>query len=1164
MPAPENAKPPKALFDEEIYADLVETLFDTTGTLIAGILAGLLAPAIAWLSTGETVYVALTGVMAAIALFRMALLFSHNRASIASRRNNARTWELLYTIGAIGFMAGIGLSAALLFTRHHSEMISYYGVVIMTGVTGVLASRNAGRPRIVMWQVAATCGPLAISILVNFSVWYWGLSLFLIFGAISVISTTKFLHGHLESALRNGLDANFHRKRFGLALNSMSHGLCMGDASLQVSVVNNRVTEFFGSVAPSTPERLEVIAEGIGQNAGLSAREIEQFVDQWRKHAAMPHASVFSQDIGERVFDFRCEPAEAGGFVTVIEDVTTQRSVVREIERLAHFDCLTDLPNRHQFQKQLEEGMNAASVGENQLTLLKIDLDRFKEVNDTLGHAAGDDLLRAVAARLRHETRRTDTVARFGGDEFCILIPPNATPINAEEVAERIIRALRKPYMIEQHVIVIDASIGIASAPRDTTTAEGLMRFSDLALYRAKSAGRGRVRTFQTSMLDALEKRRQTEDDLRFAIERDELVLYYQPIIDVRKRRLTCCESLMRWRHPTRGLVPPLEFIPIAEDTGLIVTLGEWAIRRACRDALAWPDEMRVAVNLSPRQFQQKNLVQMIQNAVSDSGLAPERLEIEITELTLMQDTQDVARKLDELVGLGVRLSLDDFGTGYSSLGYLNRFPVDKVKLDRSFTLRLADSPKTQAIVGAISTLARELDIELVAEGVETNEQLAQLAMKNVYLILRLPVQPSLASGRIRAPDVAVGYAARTRACGVSLTGRAILPISRTVLTADDDRRRTPHRGLQQSFELGREPEIDRRVRSLRFGAHHGAAGVGRLADRYIERNFAQEGRAHCLRVAPRAAVRENVAALTATRTQEIAHVLDDAENGRLDLLEHGDGPPRVEQGQILRRGDDHRPGQRHLLRQGELHVAGARRHVDDERVQFAPLRLAEHLHQRLRHHGAAPDHRHFLVDEKADRHDLYAIGLERNHLAVLDLRFARQAEEARRRRAVDVGVEQAHAPALRRKPQRKIGGGRRFADAALSRRDGDDETYVFHCRDHSPARRRRMGVVVSMGVVVPMTGRRLGFRGGALGGKRDIGLFDAGDALDGAFRGEADLFPCPGLPAIADDRDKSLGAGHRNPAHCPRRRERRAARSRNALERLQDIRFIRHGRNPP
>jgi diguanylate cyclase (GGDEF)-like protein len=721
--------------DDDIYADLVDTLFDTTGTLVTGICAGLLAPVIAWLSTGESTYLALTMLMLGIAAYRIHILVSHNRTPVAERRRDAKTWEFRYTVGAIGFMAAIGVSAALLFTYHHNEMISYYGVIIMTGVTGVLASRNAARPQIVAWQVMGTCMPLAITVLFNFSVWYWGLTLFLVFGAFSVISTTKFLHGHLESALRNGLDANIHRKRLGLALNSMSHGLCMGGANGEVTVVNHRVFEFFGIVAATTPIRLEAIASSIGKGSGMTEAETRGFAERWKHQATLERACVFSQQIGDRIFDFRCEPADAGGFVTVIEDVTEQRLALREIERIAHYDDLTGLPNRSHFQSRLKRDLRQIAKRGKKLALLSIDLDHFKEVNDALGHSIGDQLLVSVAARLRQCVQTTDMVARFGGDEFCVLLKPSDSLGRVEVIAQMILDSIRQPYVIDNHTILIGASIGLARAPRDAMTAEALFKCGDLALYRSKSAGRGAAVWFEPRMQEALLTKRRIETELRSALINDELVVYYQPIIDSRNERVTCLEALVRWRHPERGLVSPAEFIPVAEETGLIVELGEWVLRRACLDARSWPPHVRVAVNLSPRQFQQNDLATKVRATLQAAGLEADRLELEITETALLQETQDVTRKVGELDRLGVRLSLDDFGTGYSSLCHLDRFPVKKVKIDRSFTRQMIDSAKTRAIVEVVELLASKLDIELVAEGVETQAQLACLAARNIFLI---------------------------------------------------------------------------------------------------------------------------------------------------------------------------------------------------------------------------------------------------------------------------------------------------------------------------------------------------------------------------------------------------------------------------------------------
>jgi diguanylate cyclase (GGDEF)-like protein len=719
----------------EIHRDLVETLFGTPGSFVAGLFGGLLSPGLAWLLTGDQVYAYLMIVMLGWAAFRAHLLITHIRTPVEERRRDARSWEIRYAIGGIGFMVVIGVTAAILFATHRDEISAYYGVVIMMGCAGALAGRNAGSPPIVFGQMVALCGPLTFAALFYAEKEYWGLALIFVLVSVSVKSTTKFLHAHLESALRNGRDANIQRRRFKSALNSMSHGLCMGNGDKTLTVVNHRLVDFFGLDPDANPQKLSALAAAIAEKANMPLDDRRAFVEQWESHAALPKTSVFSRELGDRIYDFRCEPADNGAFVTVVEDVTEQRRAAREIERIAHFDTLTSLANRFQFQQRLERDLRYIRKRELFLALLSIDLDQFKEVNDTLGHSIGDLLLRAVADRLRECVRSVDMVARFGGDEFCVLMHPTAQMPPADALAQRIIDTLSRPYQIEGHTIVIGASVGLCVAPRDASTAEGLLKSGDLAMYNAKAAGRRQARWFDTAMEDALLNKRRIERDLREALRTDALDIHYQPIFDVRDQSVSTCEALARWRHPQLGLVSPGVFIPIAEETGIIVELGEWVLRNACRDARRWPGMSRIAVNFSCKQFQQPDLVARVEEALAASGLEPARLEVEITESTLMQDTEDAGAKIADLRALGVRLSLDDFGTGFSSLAYLNRFPVDKVKLDRSFVLELVRSPKALAIVGAVAQLTQDLGVELVAEGVETCEQLALLRSKNVHLI---------------------------------------------------------------------------------------------------------------------------------------------------------------------------------------------------------------------------------------------------------------------------------------------------------------------------------------------------------------------------------------------------------------------------------------------
>jgi diguanylate cyclase (GGDEF)-like protein len=716
--------------EPEIYADLVETLFDTTHTLVTGILSGVIVPLIAYLSTGEARFLPFVLLLALVGVYRLIVLRSHQRTPIATRRRQAARWERRYAIGAIGFMTLLGVSVAVVFQKHHGEMISYYAVIIMAGVTGNLASRNAARPNIVFWQVIGTCAPLVLTLLLTFPPPYWGVSTFLVFGAFSVLRTTKVLHGHLASALSNGLDASAQRQKFSVALDSMTHGLCMGDAGLNISVINRRVIDFFGETAVA-PISLGSLAQVIGRNTQMSRESAEELLQNWVRHAVTPEATVFTQRIGDRYFDFRCEPA-GEGFVTVIEDVTTKERALREIERIAHYDEVTGLPNRYRFQQALAGEL--ARLGQTGLTaaLLMIDLDRFKEVNDTLGHPVGDALLAEVGRRLGACAPPPHLVARLGGDEFCVLL---RAARNAPPVANRILEALKQPFLIDGQRVTISASIGIAAGPDDADTPSSLLRCADLALYRAKMRLRGAYVCYVPQLQAEMREKRAIEEELREALIRDEITVFYQPIVDSRYGVIVAMEALLRWRHPQRGLVSPASFIPIAEETGLILDLGAWVLRRACQDAVGWPPEIRVAVNLAPRQLQETGLVEEIAVALARSGLAPDRLELEITETALLASTGNIDEQLAAIVGLGARLALDDFGSGYSSLSYLNRLPVKKVKIDQAFSREAHRSPKTQAIIGAISTLAQDLGLDLVAEGVETHEQLAFMARKNIFLI---------------------------------------------------------------------------------------------------------------------------------------------------------------------------------------------------------------------------------------------------------------------------------------------------------------------------------------------------------------------------------------------------------------------------------------------
>lgn len=410
----------------------------------------------------------------------------------------------------------------------------------------------------------------------------------------------------------------------------------------------------------------------------------------------------------------------------VATDITSTKLAEDRVAHLAHFDSLTDLPNRVLFNQSLQRSI-ARLHKDQKLAVLYVDLDNFKTVNDTLGHGAGDLMLKAVANRLENAIGVEDVVARLGGDEFAISLRNIQSGAEAKRNASRIIQQLSKPIMIEGQPVRSGASIGIALCPGAATDADDLLKYSDIALYHAKANGRGCVSLFEEAMGTAFQDRRNIEMDLRSALQNDELELYYQPLVNIETSETIGYEALLRWHHPKKGMVMPNMFIPVAEETGLIVQLGEWVLRSALQELRHWPEHLSVAVNLSPSQMRSPNLMPTIVNALAATGVAPNRLELEITESVLMSDSQHNVDILHKIRGLGVRIALDDFGTGYSSLNYLRSFPFDKIKIDRCFVEDVDSREDCRAIIRAVTGLASSLGMVTTAEGVERNGQLDQL-----------------------------------------------------------------------------------------------------------------------------------------------------------------------------------------------------------------------------------------------------------------------------------------------------------------------------------------------------------------------------------------------------------------------------------------------------
>ncbi|HZP75527.1 MAG TPA: EAL domain-containing protein [Pseudolabrys sp.] len=515
-------------------------------------------------------------------------------------------------------------------------------------------------------------------------------------------------------------------RRLDAALDNMSQGLCLFDAQQRLEVVNRRFFEIFGlprdKIVPGVTFR-EILELSVAKNHPPGKDVDDYLAERTAFMRENPTGTRFLDLKDGRVIACVHTPSGGSGWVATYEDVTERRTAEAKIIHMARHDALTNLPNRVLFRERMEEALSRDET----FAVQFIDLDRFKSVNDTLGHPIGDALLCAVTKRLQTAVRGSDMVARLGGDEFAI-VQMGAAPSEATELAARIIETLSAPFEVRGHQVVIGASVGIAMAPTDGSEPDQLLRNADMALYRAKSDGRGTYHFFQPEMDAQLQARRGLELDLRKALAEGQFELYYQPLVDIASGDVASFEALIRWNHPERGLVPPDSFISVAEEIGLIVPLGDWVLRQACKDAAQWPGNIGVAVNLSPVQFRSATLALSVVAAVGQSGLAPSRLELEITESVLLQDDQAVLDILHQVRELGVRTSMDDFGTGYSSLRYLRSFPFDKIKIDRSFIRELGkENNEGIAIIRAITKLGQSLGMITTAEGVETKEQLELL-----------------------------------------------------------------------------------------------------------------------------------------------------------------------------------------------------------------------------------------------------------------------------------------------------------------------------------------------------------------------------------------------------------------------------------------------------
>ena len=707
-----------------IYAALVYSLFQNPAPMFAGVLCAAIAAVMTAIKTGNVwlwpcaVLLVVTGALRAVDMDQ------YQRRKPGLTEAEAGHWEIRYQVGAMFYALALGTWCVVALLGTDDAVSHMICTSVTLGYMAAGAGRTYGRPWIFHLQTQLACGPLSLALVLYGSPYYFGLGLLNILFFIGIKHITTNLQQIFVRALVAREREAALASQFDTALNNMPHGLCMFGADGRLAVMNHRFSEMMslsddfvhrGASAP------DIISSCISVGS-ISAASGKMILSEIENSQARDIITTDPDAARGRSLSWTFQPMAGGGAVVLLEEITERRKAEARITHLARYDELTGLPNRVNFRDEIERLLAVPHDAEQLSALLFVDLDQFKQVNDTLGHPCGDQLLCAVADRLRAMLRPEDFVARFGGDEFVVFQQNIKSNEEAAGLARRVVDHLSERYKIDNHLVEIGASVGIAMTSPGIS-ADTLLKNADMALYRAKADGRGTFCFFREEMAQTVEARRILELDLRKALANEEFELFYQPLVNLKSGRIATCEALLRWNHPVRGTVSPVDIIPVAEDMGLIVDLGRWILRKACMECMKWPEGVSVAVNFSPQQFHQRDVLSEVRYALEVSGLPAHRLEIEITESSLLRNTQLTHDVLSQLRTIGVRISLDDFGTGYSSLSYLHNFPLQKVKIDRSF-LEGIDSDRPLTLLRGVARLSADLGMSVVVEGIETNEQL--------------------------------------------------------------------------------------------------------------------------------------------------------------------------------------------------------------------------------------------------------------------------------------------------------------------------------------------------------------------------------------------------------------------------------------------------------
>jgi diguanylate cyclase (GGDEF)-like protein len=707
-----------------IRAALIDSLFETPRPVQVGILMLALAASMTALKTGEALIWGCVVLLVLAGLVRVFDWWRYQARKPALTVDEAPQWQVRYQVGAMFQASAIGIWGATTILSSDDAVAHMIALSVITGVVSGGAGRAYGRQWIFQVQAALVFCPIALALALRGTPYYVAMAIVTAIFLAVVMQMSANLHKIFMRALVAREREAALAGQFDTALNNMPHGLCMFRPDGRLAVMNHRFSEMM-ELSDHLVRRgttADDVVQACVISGAISAASGKVILAEIQNSQARDIVTTDPDMKRGRSLSWTFQPMADGGAVVLLEDITERRSAEARISHLARYDELTDLPNRVNFRDEIERLLKMPQEAGQLSALLFIDLDQFKQVNDTLGHPCGDQLLCAVADRLRAMLRPEDFVARFGGDEFVVFQQNINSSDEAAALARRVVDHLSERYKIDNHLVEIGASVGIALTSPDAS-ADTLLKNADMALYRAKADGRGTFCFFHTEMAQIVESRRILELDLRKALANEEFELFFQPLVNLKSGKITTCESLLRWNHPVRGTVSPVDIIPVAEDMGLIVDLGRWILRKACMECMKWPDNVSVAVNFSPQQFHQRDVVSEIRYALEVSGLPAQRLEIEITESSLLRNTQLTHDVLSQLRAIGVRISLDDFGTGYSSLSYLHNFPLQKVKIDRSF-LEGIDADRPLTLLRGVARLSADLGMQVVVEGIETNEQL--------------------------------------------------------------------------------------------------------------------------------------------------------------------------------------------------------------------------------------------------------------------------------------------------------------------------------------------------------------------------------------------------------------------------------------------------------